>query len=48
MAKLDTMTGTGRAIVKTPIMAQKVPTSFPMFVLGTKSPAKDNKNVEKP
>lgn len=38
MAKLDTMTGTGRAMVSTPARAQSAPTNIPTYVLGAMSP----------
>jgi hypothetical protein len=38
MEKLETMTGTGRAITRTPDRAQKLPTTMPAQVLGTMSP----------
>lgn len=38
MEKLDTITGTGRAIVRTPARAQSAPTNIPAYVLGAISP----------
>lgn len=38
MEKLETMTGTGRAIVNTPANAHKAPTNIPKYVLGAISP----------
>jgi hypothetical protein len=38
MEKLDTMTGTGSAMVSTPARAQRAPTNMPRYVLGTMSP----------
>jgi hypothetical protein len=38
MAKLETMTGTGRATVSTPPNAQRVPTNMPRYVFGAISP----------
>ena len=38
MAKLETMTGTGRAMVSTPASAHRAPTNIPAYVLGTMSP----------
>lgn len=36
--KLDTMTGTGRAMTKTPLSEQTPPTILPIIVAGTMSP----------
>ena len=36
--KLDTMTGTGKAITRTPLREHKLPTIFPGVVFGTMSP----------
>lgn len=38
MVKLDTMTGTGRAIVSTPKIAHILPTIMPRYVCGFRSP----------
>ena len=36
--KFETMTGTGRAITRTPLNEHIAPTSLPGFVFGTMSP----------
>lgn len=38
MEKLETITGTGSAIVKTPARAHNAPTNIPAYVLGAISP----------
>ena len=38
MEKLDTMTGTGSEMVRTPARAHRAPTNMPAYVLGTMSP----------
>lgn len=38
MEKFDTMTGTGRAMVRTPARAQSAPTNIPAYVFGAMSP----------
>jgi len=41
MVKLETMTGTGRAMVSTPASAHRAPTSMPAYVRGTMSPGRE-------
>lgn len=38
LLKLETMTGTGRAMTRTPLREQTPPTTFPAMVFGTMSP----------
>jgi len=45
--KLDTMTGTGKAITRTPLREHKLPTIFPGVVLGTISPYLKTENKGK-
>ena len=45
MAKLETMTGTGKAIVNTPARAQRAPTNMPTAKKKTKN-KQQNKNKQ--
>lgn len=45
--KLDTMTGTGKAITRTPLREHKLPTIFPGVVFGTMSPYLKTENKHK-
>ena len=45
ISKFETMTGTGRATVRTPPRAQRAPTNIPRYVFGTCCSPRDNHRV---